>query len=79
MSRKKEKVSPFHLKISFGEALERYAGAEANEIEAVIRRNKKKKPPRGGKKKKRKPPPDDSNVLSMRRVRISRRRKGLTP
>jgi hypothetical protein len=62
------------LNMSFGEALERYAGTNPREMHANIKRAKKKKPP-GGKKSK---PPgsniaDDPKIVSLRARRQRKR------
>jgi hypothetical protein len=59
-----------HLDMSFGEAVERFAGVKPSEMHANIRKAKKKKPP-GGKKDK----PSGDAVVSQNVVRLRDRRK----
>jgi hypothetical protein len=60
------------LAMPFGEALERFAGANPKEMHANIAKAKKKKPPGG---KKRKPPPGmTSEVQNVVRLRNRRKR-----
>jgi hypothetical protein len=64
------------LNMSFGEALERYAGTSPKEMHANIKRAKKKKPPGG---KKHKPSGGSSqaeNVVSLKVRRVRKRNTG---
>ncbi len=66
----------FGLDMRFGDALERFIGADPKEMHANIAKSKKKKPP-GGKKK----PPGGTvkakNVISLKDRKTSLRRRGL--
>lgn len=52
------------LDMSFGEALERFAGTDPREMHANIKRAKKKKPP-GGRKAKPPSEVDTQNVVGL--------------
>lgn len=78
MMGRRPKGETMGLHMPFGEALERFVGADPEEMHANIARSKKKKPPGG--KKKRKPPGSKTkakNVIDLRDRRMSLRRRGI--
>jgi hypothetical protein len=70
--------SPFKIKMTFDEALERFIRTKPSEVEENIKRSKAKKAPGG--KRKRKPSGGSvqaESVVSLRRRRMRKRNTGL--
>lgn len=65
-----------HLDVPFDEALERFAGTDAREIDASIKRAKKTKPPGGKKAKPSGGKAVEKNVVSLRQRRVRKRNTG---
>lgn len=80
MTKGKKHPSPFKIKMSFDEALERFIRTKPDEVEENIRRSKTKKPP--GSKRKRKPSGGvgaqtaSESVVSLRLRRMRKRNEG---
>jgi hypothetical protein len=70
-------LSPFKIKMDFGEALERFIQTDPREVEELIKRSKTKKPP--GTKRKAKVSGGNSQsetVVDLRRRRMRKRDTG---
>jgi hypothetical protein len=65
-----------HIDMSFGEAVERFAGTKPSEMHSNIEKAKKRKPPGGRKHKPSGGTGDAHNVVSLRDRRIRKRNHG---
>jgi hypothetical protein len=80
MTKGKKHPSPFKLKLSFDDALERFIRTKPQEVEENIKRSKTKKPPDS--KRKRKPSggvsaqTETESVVSLRLRRMRKRNEG---
>jgi hypothetical protein len=73
---KRSYADKLHLDMPFSEALQRFAGTDAAEIDATIKRAKTKKPPGGKKAKPSGGKVVEKKVVSLRQRRVRKRNTG---